>query len=154
MYDRILLPTDGSDGTKTAIEQAIGHAQTYDAELHVLHVIDQSAVELTATPTVEGVPTDVVHEQLDEQGQALVREVTKEANDAGVPTTTEIVEYGRPHEEIQSYATEQDIDLIVIGTHGRSGLNRKLLGSVAEKVIRTAEVPTLAVQLDEESPTE
>ncbi|GAA0243212.1 universal stress protein [Haladaptatus pallidirubidus] len=149
MYDQILIPTDGSDGTKTAVKQAITHAQTYDAELHVLHVIDQSAVEITAPPTIEGISADVVHEQLDEQGQSLINEVTEEANKSGVSTTTEIVEYGRPHEEIQSYAAEQDIDLIVIGTHGRSGLNRQLLGSVAEKVIRTAEVPILAVQLDE-----
>ncbi|WP_231188713.1 universal stress protein [Haladaptatus sp. DYF46] len=153
MYDRILLPVDGSEGAKTAIEQAITHAQTYDAELHVLHVIDQSAVELT-TPSIEGISTDVVYEQLNEQGQALVNEVTEETNEAGVTTTTEIVEYGSPYEEIQSYAAEQDIDLIVIGTHGRSGLDRQLLGSVAEKVIRTAEVPVLAVQLDETPTTD
>ncbi|RBI60415.1 universal stress protein [halophilic archaeon] len=150
MYDRILVPTDGSEGTKTAVEQAVTHATTYDAELHVLHVVDQSAVDLTAAPAADGMTTEVIQEQLDEQGQALVEEVASQAADAGVPTTTELVEFGQPHEEIQSYATEHEIDLIVIGTHGRSGLNRQLLGSVAEKVIRTAETPVLAVQLDEE----
>ncbi|MFB9809565.1 universal stress protein [Haladaptatus pallidirubidus] len=147
MYDRILLPTDGSDGTKTAVEQAIIHAKTYDAELHILHVIDQSAVELT-TPAAEGMPMDVIHDQLDEQGQSLVEEVAAQATAASVPTTTEIVEYGQPHKEIQTYANEQGVDLVVLGTHGRSGLNRHLLGSVAEKVIRSAEVPVLAVQLE------
>ncbi|WP_227378354.1 universal stress protein [Haladaptatus halobius] len=149
MYDRILVPTDGSEGTKTAVEQAITHARTYDAELHVLHVVDQSAIDLTATPAADGMTSEVVHEQLDEQGQTFVDEVATQAAEAGVPTTTEMVEYGRPHEEIQSYASEQGIDLIVIGTHGRSGLDRHLLGSVAEKVLRTAEVPVLVVQLDE-----
>lgn len=149
MYDRILVPTDGSEGMKTAVEQAITHAKTYGAELHVLHVIDQSAVELTTTPTVEGMTSEVIYEHLDDQGQKLVEEVATQATEAGVSTTTELVEHGHPHDVIQSYATEQGIDLIVIGTHGRSGLDRHLVGSVAEKVIRTVEAPVLAVQLDE-----
>ncbi|WP_266079962.1 universal stress protein [Haladaptatus caseinilyticus] len=149
MYDRILIPTDGSEGTQTAISHAITHAKTYDAELHVLHVIDQSAVEVTA-PMADGVPVEIVQEQLGEQGQMLVEAVTEQATAAGVSTTTELVEYGQPHERIQAYASEHGIDLIVLGTHGRSGIQRHLLGSVAEKVIRSAEIPVLAVQLDED----
>ena len=149
MYDRILLPTDGSDGTETAVEQAIEHAKTYDAELHVLHVVDQSVVDLTATPASGGVTADVLREQFDDEGQTLVETAAAQATQAGVPTTTEVVDYGHPHEKITSYATDHGIDLIVLGTHGRSGIDRHLLGSVAEKVIRTAEVPVLAVQLAE-----
>ncbi|WP_083851147.1 universal stress protein [Halogranum rubrum] len=64
-------------------------------------------------------------------------------------TNVPVVEYDHPHEKITSYATDQGIDFIVLGTHGRSGIDRHLLGSVAEKMIRTAEVPVLAVQLAE-----
>jgi nucleotide-binding universal stress UspA family protein len=150
VYNRILLPTDGSEGTETAVEHAITHAKTYDAELHVLHVVDQSVLESTATPTVDGMAPQVIRDELDEQGRALVNEVAAQSKDAGVPVTTEILEYGRPHEKIHTYATENGIDLIVLGTHGRSGLNRQLLGSVTEKVVRTAEIPVLTVQLEKE----
>ncbi|WP_336135210.1 universal stress protein [Natronomonas amylolytica] len=142
MYDRILLPTDGSDATNPAVEQAIGLARETGAELHVLFVVED-------IPYAPEMMDDRVEDQLREIGEGAIEEIRERADEAGVDLVAAIRE-GAPHNSILGYADEEDIDAIVMGTHGRSGLDRYLLGSVTERVVRTADVPVLTVRRSEE----
>lgn len=142
MYSEILLPTDGGPASQAAVDHAVGLAEQYDARLHALYVVDTTAyASLDA-----GVET--VLSALREEGETAVEAVEERADAAGVSAVSEIVP-GAPHREITKYAATNDIDLIVMGTHGRTGLDRYLLGSVTERVVRTAESPVLTVHAPE-----
>jgi len=144
MYERILIPTDGSDAVDPAVERAIDLAETYGAQLHALNVVNVASLSAE-------VHTPAVIESFEEQGEAAVGAVAERAADAGVGDVTTEVVHGTPHRSILEYADENDVDLIVMGTHGRSGLDRYLLGSVTEKVVRSADVPVLTVRTAEPS---
>lgn len=148
MYDDILVPTDGSDGVQAAIEHAIELASMADATVHGLYVVDTA--DATAVPEGKWV---TIAETLEEAGEQAVEEIEQQASEAGVTATGAVVK-GKPHEEITSYATENEIDLIVMGTHGRSGLDRVLLGSVTDKVIRQADVPVLIKRYNDDESAE
>ncbi|WP_224333494.1 universal stress protein [Haloprofundus halobius] len=141
-YERILVPTDGSDCAEAAAEHAVAVARAFDAEVHALSVVN--LVEEGGLFSAGGVDSAFVR-RLDQRGQADADVVVEHAREAGVRAESGVV-HGVPHEEIGTYATENDIDLIAIGTHGRSGLRRYLLGSVTERVLRTVPVPILAVR--------
>lgn len=144
MYDRLLLPTDASAGIDRAIEHAIDAAKRYDAELHVLYVVD--------TDTYGSYPGDeYVHEDegleqaLERTGRDSIGEIVDLAESAGIETES-IVRHGVPHEEILAYADEADIGLTVVGSKNRSGEYRRLLGSVAERVARMSTRPVTVVK--------
>jgi len=139
MYDRILVPTDGNDGAESALEQAIDLARQYDAALHAIYAIDTPAFS-------SEFDVGVVYDAFEELGRKAVGEIAQQANAAGIDTVETAVLTGSPHRAILSYADENDIDLIVMGTHGRRGLDRYLLGSVTERVVRLADVPVLTVR--------
>lgn len=141
MYDRILLPTDGSDASSRAIEQAIGLAAETGAELHALFVVED-------IPYAPEMMDDEVEGQLRAVGEEALEAIREQADAAGVSVVATLEE-GAPHDVILDYADAADADLIVMGTHGRSGLDRYLLGSVTERVVRTADVPVLTVRMDE-----
>ena len=84
-------------------------------------------------------------ETLRETGREAVRDVEVAGTQAGLTVVTEVVE-GNPHEEILEFVAEHDIDMVVMGTHGRTGLDRALMGSVAERVVRRSPVPVLTVR--------
>ena len=147
MYERILVPTDGSSGVERAVEHAVDLARTYGAELHVLNVVNIASLSA-------GVNSEAVVENLEDQGEELTYRVAEQATDAGVEDVTCEVTHGIPHQAILDYAEEEDVDLVVMGTHGRTGLEHYLLGSVTEKVVRTSDVPVLTVRASEESDTE
>ncbi len=143
MYDSILLPTDGSDGADAALEHAVAQAQAYDATLHVLYVTNTTymgsgAAEATAV------------EALRNSGADILAETVESLDERGVDVESKQLE-GDPHATIVEYSEDADIDLIVMGTHGRTGLDRYLLGSVTEKVVRTSAVPVLTVSIDDAS---
>lgn len=142
MYDRILLPTDGSDAGNRAVEQAVGLARETGADLHVLFVVED-------IPYAPEMMDDTVEEQLREIGEETLEAIRARADEAGV-TVAEAIEEGAPHTAILEYADDEDVDVIVMGTHGRSGLDRYLLGSVTERVVRTADVPVLTVRMADE----
>jgi len=143
MYDAVLLPTDGSEGTRTAVEHAIDHARQYDAVLHVLYVVDaRIGVARETTP-------EVVFEELEDQGRQAIEGVHSQARAADVDTIEGVIARGDPHQAILDYVSAEDIDLVVMGTHGRTGLDHYLIGSVTEKVVRLADVPVLTVPLPE-----
>lgn len=143
MYDRILLPTDGSRGSSRAIDQAIDLAAETGAELHVLYVVE----DITYGPEMMEAQVET---QLRQIGEEAIEEIRDRAEEAGVPLETDIDD-GVPHKTILEYAEDEDMDLIVMGTHGRSGLDRYLLGSVTERVVRSAETPVLTVRVTDES---
>ena len=134
MYDTILVPTDGSRGAQTAVEEALDLAETFDATVHVLYV-----VELVYTYDFD--PGRLL-EQFEREGERATREIAAAGEARGIDVVT-AVERGTPHRTIVEYATEHDADLIVMGTHGRRGVRRALLGSVTERVLRLADVSVL-----------
>lgn len=142
MYERVLVPTDGSEGVESAAEHAIDIARTYGAELHVLYAVD------TASLSVE-VNTAAIIEDLEAEGAEATAEVAEQAEAAGVERVRTEVIHGIPHETILDYAEDNAADLVVMGTHGRTGLDRYLIGSVTEKVVRKSDVPVLTVRLSE-----
>jgi nucleotide-binding universal stress UspA family protein len=140
---RILLPTDFSAHSATATKYACELAARFDAELHLLHTLE---VHLSATPTF-GMGLDLpsyVKESRAAATRALGRVLDPQWS-AGRKVVQAVAE-GSPKVEIVRYARQHDIDLIVLATHGRSGLVHILIGSVAESVIRTAPCPVLTVR--------
>lgn len=144
VYEHILIPTDGSVGTAHVAMQAIDLAQQYDSTLHVFHVIDDGGL-------VSGEESSIDDERR-EHGENAVRRVEQIAGVHGVDVET-AVRTGDPAESILAYADEVGADLIVAGTHGRSGLRRRVIGSVAERLVRHADCPVMTVRLPESDVT-
>lgn len=140
MYRDILLPTDGSVGTAHVALQAIDLAEQYGATIHVLNVVDEDIQSL-----VEGLSGE---DRLEGEGQRAVERLERmvRAHDVDVEVAVEI---GDPADEILAYADDVEADLIVAGTHGRSGIERRIIGSVAERLVRHASCPVMTVQLPE-----
>ena len=139
MYSQILVPTDGSPASDAAIEHAIDLARQYDATLHALYVVDGAAYS-----TLEA-GAQVVVDALESEGDEATRRVAEAAERAGVGCETTVAT-GTAYSAIRDYVDERAIDMVVMGTHGRKGLDRYLLGSVTERVVRTSDVPVLTVR--------
>jgi len=142
MYEHILLPTDGSAEMAPVIEHAVELASHHDAAIHALYVLDTAAFGTLPMET----SVDSITSMLADEGQTALESV--EATAEAVTVERTLVE-GSPSATIVDYADENDIDVIVMGTHGRGGLDRLLLGSVAARVVRTANVPVLTVRVGE-----
>ena len=143
MYDRILLPTDGSRAMGSTIEQCLHQARQNDATIHVLYVIDVRSFMMLPEETGEKIA-----QLLEEDGRQAIETIAEQADDADLSVVTDL-RVGVPHDAILTYADEHDIDLIVMGTHGRTGDEQRTLGSVAEAVVRAATVPVLTVRMSE-----
>jgi nucleotide-binding universal stress UspA family protein len=140
---RILVPTDFSKHSDNALTYAAAFAEKFHAELYLLHVVQDLSVFVPEAAIA--VPSMPPVEQL----TAAVRETLErviEKNKLRRFTVHAEVREGSPFYEIIRFAKEQEIDLIILGTHGRSGLAHVLLGSVAEKVVRKAPCPVLTVR--------
>ncbi|WP_211312322.1 universal stress protein [Halarchaeum salinum] len=144
MYDRILVPTDGSPESEDAIDEAMELAELTDATVVALYVVDTS--DYSALPESKW---SALQEELYAEGEEAVAAVAERGEAAGVEVEELVVE-GSPNEVILDTASEEDCDAIVMGTHGRSGVERFLLGSVTEKVVRHSEIPVLVVRVSEE----
>ncbi|WP_135827145.1 universal stress protein [Halorussus ruber] len=143
MYERILVPIDGSQQADRALDHALDLAETYDAEIHLLFVVD-----------VASVPNEIeaasVEERLDRYAEKTTTSAAERAEEAGVERVQTTVGHGTPHRTILDYADENGVDLVVMGTHGRTGIDRYLLGSVTEKVVRLADAPVLTVHAEDD----
>jgi nucleotide-binding universal stress UspA family protein len=146
MYDTILVPTDGSDGARRAVEHAALVAGAVDATLHVVTVVD---IDGAAGPFSAGGIDDDYVERLRAGGRETAAETAALVDDA-VTVDTEVLT-GNPADAILDYLDEYDVDMVCMGTHGRRGLQRYLTGSVAERVLRHAPVPVLTVRTTPES---
>ena len=131
--DRILVPVDGSDCASNAVDHAIALAEQFGAAVTLLTVVNERQLEN---------PESRSHER--DAATALVTEAAERVRQADVVAET-AVEVGTPTEEIVATADELQADLVVMGTHGRSGMERLLIGSVADGVIRRSTIPVLAV---------
>lgn len=141
MYQRLLVPTDGSPAAGRAIDHAVAIARRFDATVHGLYVLVEGPYEsLEQADVMEAANTEATR---------ALDHVRREAkrNDVDVTTTTR---RGTPDEEILAYADEAAVDMIVMGTAGRTGLNRVLVGSVTERIVRNATVPVVTVREHDE----
>ncbi len=137
MFERIAIATDGSDSVSRAVDVALNLAERFDAEVHALSIVDAGEVESSPAAVRED-----LREALSTQAAEALESVSERA---GERVTTAVRE-GRPAAEITAYARENDIDVVATGTRGRHGENRFLIGSVAERVVRTCPVPVLTVR--------
>jgi nucleotide-binding universal stress UspA family protein len=148
VYNKILLPTDGSKYAENAAQHAIWIASKSDAVIIALNVVDTSSlVGLPAedlTVRVTEILKEEAHKSL-ENIQEMIEDFKKEK---GIDKDIELIKQskeGSPADIILKTVDEEDVDLIVMGTSGKHGLDRFLLGSVTEKVVRSAKCPVLAV---------
>ena len=142
MYHDILLPTDGSDGIAEAAGHAGELAAQFDATVHVLSVVDTR--NRFESPT--GGLSDAAWTEAERERAETAIEKTVDALPDGVAVETSIVE-GVPKTTILDVVAEEGMDMVVMGTHGRTGLDHYLIGSVAEKVVRRSPVPVVTVRL-------
>lgn len=142
---RILHPTDLSVNAQPALHFASDLCRLYHAELHLLSVVDSRAFAAT-TSEPDFYPVDFLQEYVDDLEKRLT-EVTFEGMQHCKKIVREISS-GIPYNEILGYSDKHAVDLIVMGTHGRTGLGHLLIGSVAENVVRRAQCPVLTVRPD------
>jgi nucleotide-binding universal stress UspA family protein len=142
---KILFPTDFSEVSLHALKYAREFATTFDAQLHCLHVVDEAFQYWTAMGP-ESVPVGVAAEDLVSVAEEHMARFAEE-HLAGLkyPPVTKVV-VGQPFREIIHYGRETMIDVIILASHGRSGLSWVLMGSTAEKVVRKSPCPVLTVR--------
>ncbi len=143
-FARVLALTDGSQNSRSAFRYAITICKKFGASLDILLVIE----DIPAYVSLE-VDTGFMI-RIQDTMRCEMEDCVNYCRKSGVETNG-VIRHGIPCEEIEKYARENDIDLIVMATHGHTGLSHILLGSVTEKVIRHAPCPVLTTRIDEES---
>lgn len=143
--DRILYPTDFSEAARQALPWAAELARRFGAELHVLHALSLHAADPASLEGAFPLPEEVFDEWTDHAEGAL-EEAAAPAREAGVTVRQEVRRSIAASAAILDYVDERDIDLVVMGTHGRRGLRHLALGSVVEEVLRFSACPVLAVR--------
>jgi nucleotide-binding universal stress UspA family protein len=137
-YETIVVGVDGSDYARAALDQAIEVATSQDAALHLVSVVELPSVQIDGQ--LDG-PLEV----LESTAEQALEDGAERANDRGVDEVYTDIRIGSADRILRNYADDQAADLVVVGTHGRSGVDRLLLGSVSERVLRTATAPVLTV---------
>ena len=136
-FQRVLVATDGSKQCRPAVEKAIDFSQSYGGEISVVSIVDVPAEFYAEAPQIV---EDMIH-----KAKVYVEEVKKQAEASGVKAEA-FVKEGEAYQAIVDLAKERDVNIIVMGSHGRTGLKRLLMGSVAEKVIGYAPCPVLVTR--------
>ena len=143
MYKRVLIPTDGSDITAKAVQSAVGLARLCGAELYVLAV--KEPFPYSAISEMQPVPPQEFFDAQERSAARHVRAVIEACEAAGVSCHAETIEGVQPWEAIIEYAEKKDCNLIVMGSHGRSGLASLFLGSETDDVLKHTKLPVLVV---------
>jgi nucleotide-binding universal stress UspA family protein len=141
---RILFATDFSEGSFHALPYAVDMAKNYGAKLYLIHVVYD--VAKTAGWYVPHVSIDEIYSDIERSARAEL-EKTFIDEMRGLKDIERVVLKGIPYEEITKFAGDNNIDLVVLGTHGRKGIDRMLFGSTAEQIVRNAPCPVLSVRL-------
>ena len=143
--NRILVPTDFSDFSRPAVDYGCAIASRFESELHILHVVPDPALLIPEAGMFSVEAMQAQSEELARRALVQLAELPGGGWDNGQPIHRE-VRVGTIFMEIIDYARATDIDLIVIGTHGRSALMHVLMGSVAERIVRKSPCPVLTVK--------
>lgn len=145
MFKRILVPVDGSDTSKQALQKAVTLAKEQEAQLRVVYVVDVVNINLETERAI-----NEFVEKMRDAGRRILQEAEAVAQATGCQAETALLELDSNSRHIADAidleAKRWPADLIVIGTHGRRGLNRMVLGSVADKVVRITTVPVLLIR--------
>ncbi len=131
MFKTILVPTDGSEYAGRAEDVAISLANKYDARIVGVYVIDEKLIY----------PYDV----LEDEGKSILKNLSDKAKEKGV-VVDEILVFGDPRKDLITITKRMNADIVVIGTHGKKGLEKLLLGSVAESILKSVDAPVLLVK--------
>ncbi|MGE5168999.1 MAG: universal stress protein [Rudaea sp.] len=153
MFKQILVAVDGSPTSNRGLKAAIGLAADQHASLAIVHVVDTMA-SMAYVGDMSYVPASYVDDMLEDlraNGRRILAKAESQARDAGVEAKTFLVETkgGTVAEAILAQARKARADVIVLGTHGRRGLSRVLMGSDAETVLREARIPVMLVRAPE-----
>jgi len=151
MYKRILVAIDGSDTSDLALREAIGLAKDQNAMLRLVHVVDVTAPAYVAAEVTVAVhfPLAEYQKALKESGEKLLKTRATTAREAGVNVDTKLITVGvgeRIHEAIEEQSKQWHANLIVVGTEGRRGFQRLMIGSVAEGLVRISTKPILLIR--------
>ncbi len=141
-FKRVLVPTDYSDLSLAAIEYAFAFAGVFKSQIILLHTLD--TIPVLALDTMDLTTESVIYETEKNAKNDLHQCVINRIGN--VPNLVEVVRRGVAEDQIVKFASEEDIDLIIMATHGRSGIAHVVLGSVAEKVVQRSTVPVLTVK--------
>ena len=136
MYDRIVIAVDGSGEAAHAARRGFDLADAFDAAVDIIHVVERSALRLTRTSDERT--------RLRDRGVAILNEIEGAASEVGLSVSTELVD-GRPAVQISEFAAAADADLVVVGRQGLTGVRRRLVGGVTERILRQSPVPVLVV---------
>ncbi|WP_121822034.1 universal stress protein [Halostella salina] len=142
MYDDVLVATDGSDASTAAVDHGVGIADSHGATVHFLHVVDVGT-EMSASGL--GTIAPDLTESLEQAAEDALDAATSRAEAAGVTHERVVVE-GVPHEAIAEYSADNDIDVVVMGASGRSGIEDYLLGSTTDRVVRSVDTSVLVAR--------
>ena len=141
MFDTILFPTDGSDHAQTVLTYALDIAETRDATLHILSVVDDRAFLTLDDDRVED-----VRDELEQEALRAIEEADAAAEARGIPTDSDVA-VGSPSTAILDYVDAADIDLVVMGTSG-DNYERNVVGSVSQRVVEQSPTPVMTIGLD------
>ena len=140
----ILVATDFGEAADAALTYGRTLAGRFGATLHVLHVVDTSYLNVVGAEAYASITPDL-QEQAEDEARARLDERAIDSDGSGSPTRKALWRSAMPASAITQYAKNESIDLIVMGTHGRRGVAHMLMGSVAERVVRTASCPVLTM---------
>jgi len=143
----ILLPTDFSKTSFSAAPYAVELAKKYGAKIHLIHVQEKTP-PILAIRSLD-VSEEKIVKMLDEEALASLDKIYNQIIEKGFTDVIPVLKKGIDYQEIVDYSSRESIDLVVIATHGRTGILHTLLGSTAEKVIRYCKCPVLVITPDE-----
>lgn len=146
MFRRIVCPTDFSAPAAQAAHYAAGLAKSCGAEVILLHVVAELSYPMRSLGTVTAFPN--LQDEMQKRASEELDEAKAKLGE-GITVRTEM-RHGDIHDEVLGCATDNDCDLIVLGTHGHTGLKHMLLGSTAERIVRMSEIPVLTVRAKED----
>ena len=143
---KVLVPTDFSESARHALTYGMSFAREYEAELTLLHVVENLTVGYASD--LFPVPMQEVFQEISGYAKTELAKLGALAREKGVAVVEQVAQ-GKPSAEIVRFARESQIDMIVLGTHGKGMLDQALFGSTTERVVRRAPCPVLTVRLAE-----
>ncbi|THF62393.1 universal stress protein [Pseudothauera nasutitermitis] len=148
MYKHILVAIDDSQTSRKALQEAISLARLHNAELEIAHAVDESVLETFSTHGVALADAKKIQGALLDSGQSTLDEAVHAAEEAGLKPKRRLLSSGDLHaaDQIAKAVVDSGADLLVVGSHGRRGFQRLLLGSVAENLVRKVAVSVLIVR--------